>query len=216
MTQSRFLTWMGNDDKKESRKKLIIKLRDGKEREIQHMISTSFWSADGKPISIEEFITGMFGAMPEFFKTEAELREIWSNPKTRKTFLDKLAELGYGKDELVILQKMIKAEQSDLLDVLSYISFLIQPITRVKRVAQAQDHIFKGLNLKQQEFIEFVLLKYKEKGVEELDEDKLPVLLNLKYDAIANAVQSLGEVDEIRSVFFDLQKHLYAESPQPS
>ncbi|HUN03222.1 MAG TPA: DEAD/DEAH box helicase family protein, partial [Niabella sp.] len=31
-------------------RKVKIKLRDGKEREIQHMISTSFWSADGTPI----------------------------------------------------------------------------------------------------------------------------------------------------------------------
>ena len=40
----------------EPRQKLKIKLRDGKEREIQHMIATSFWSADGKPISVEEFM----------------------------------------------------------------------------------------------------------------------------------------------------------------
>ena len=39
----------------EIKKKLKIKLRDGKEREIQHMISTSFWSADGKPISAQDF-----------------------------------------------------------------------------------------------------------------------------------------------------------------
>ena len=49
-------------------KKLKIKLRDGKEREIQHMVSTAFWSADGKPISVEEFLNNMFGALPEFFK----------------------------------------------------------------------------------------------------------------------------------------------------
>ena len=35
----------------EKRKTIKIKLRDGKEREIQHMVSTSFWSADGKPIT---------------------------------------------------------------------------------------------------------------------------------------------------------------------
>ena len=45
--------------------------------------------------------------------------------------------------------------------------------------------------------------KREEKGVEELDEEKLPVLLNLKYHAIANAEQSLGSVDSIRSIFFD-------------
>ncbi|HEY3390161.1 MAG TPA: DEAD/DEAH box helicase family protein, partial [Prolixibacteraceae bacterium] len=37
-------------------KKVKVKLKDGKEREIQHMISTSFWGANGKPISSEEFL----------------------------------------------------------------------------------------------------------------------------------------------------------------
>src|SRR3989344_5520002 len=96
----------------EEKKRVVkIKLRDGKEREIKHMISTSFWSSDGKPISIQEFMDNMFGAMPEFFKNEEELRKIWSNPTTRKVFLDKIAEKGFGKDELEILQKMIDAEQ---------------------------------------------------------------------------------------------------------
>ena len=37
------------------RQKIKIKLHDGKERDIQSMIETSFWSADGRPISAEEF-----------------------------------------------------------------------------------------------------------------------------------------------------------------
>ena len=195
----------------EPKKKLKIKLRDGKEREIKHMISTSFWSADGKPISIQEFMDNMFGALPEFFESEEELRKIWSNPTTRKAFLDSIAKIGYGKDELETLQKMIDAEQSDLFDVLLYLSFLTQPISRVRRVTQAKDKIFKGLDEQQKEFLDFVLSKYKEKGVEELDEEKLPILLNLKYHAIANAEQSLGTVDKIRSIFFDFQKNLYAK-----
>ena len=176
------------------------------------MISTSFWSADGKPISLREFMDNMFGAMPEFFKSEEELRRIWSNPTTRKAFLEKIAEIGYGKDELETLQKMIDAEQSDLFDVLTYISFLTQPITRVQRVGQAKKKIFEGLEEKQKEFLDFVLSKYEEKGVEELDEEKLPILLNLKYHAIANAEQSLGSVENIRSIFFSFQKDLYAKA----
>jgi len=194
-----------------SKKKLKIKLSDGKEREIQHMISTSFYSADGKPISIQEFMDNMFGAMPEFFKSEEELRKIWSNPTTRKAFLDSIAEKGFGKDKLETLQKMIDAEQSDLFDVLTYVSFLTQPISRTQRVEQSKDKIFKGLDEKQKEFLDFVLSKYEEKGVEELDEEKLPVLLNLKYHAIANAEQLLGSVDSIRSIFFAFQKNLYAK-----
>ncbi len=194
----------------ELKKKLKIKLRDGKEREIQHMVSTSFWSADGKPISIQEFMDNLFGAMPEFFKDEEELRKIWSSPITRKVFLDKIAEIGYGKDELEALRKMIDAENSDLFDVLAYVSFLKQPISREQRVEQAYDKIFKDLSDTQKEFLEFVLSKYTERGVEELSEERLPVLLNLKYFAIANAEQTLGSVDSIRSIFFNFQEDLYS------
>lgn len=195
----------------EPKRKLKIKLRDGKDREIQHMIATSFWGADGKPVSVQEFMDNMFGAMPEFFKSEEELRKIWSDPVTRKAFLEKIAAIGYGKDELEMLQKMIDAENSDLFDVLNYVSFLNPTLSRAERVEQAKGEIFEGLDQSQKEFLDFVLSKYEEKGVEELDEEKLPVLLNLKYHAIANAVDALGEVDSIRSIFFNFQETLYSK-----
>jgi type I restriction enzyme R subunit len=196
----------------EPKARLKIRLRDGKEREIQHTIATSFWSADGKPISIQEFMDNMFGAMPDFFKNEEELRRMWSNPTTRKAFLEKISALGYGKDELETLQKMIDAEQSDLFDVLAYISFLTPPITRKQRVERARIKIFEGLNSQQKEFLEFVLAKYEDRGVEELEEEKLPILLNLKYRAIADAEKVLGGVEKIRSTFFDFQKNLYRKT----
>lgn len=205
-------TIISEEKTEEPKKKIKIKLRDGKEREIQHMIATSFWSADGKPISVEEFMNNLFGAMPEFFQSEEELRKIWSNPTTRKALLEKMESYGYGRDELETLQKMIDAERSDLFDVLAYISFLSQPITRKERVQKNKGKILEGLDEKQKEFLEFVLAKYEDRGVEELDEEKLPILLNLKYHAIADAEQSLGEVDQIRAMFFSFQKNLYARA----
>ncbi|MHB8125298.1 MAG: type I restriction-modification enzyme R subunit C-terminal domain-containing protein [Desulfitobacteriaceae bacterium] len=196
-------------DEKEKKKKLKIKLRDGKEREIQHMISTSFWSANGRPISAEEFLHNLFGTLPDFFKSEDELRTIWSNPMTRKTFLEKLADAGYGKDELTTLQRLIDAEKSDLFDVLEYVSFAVKPITREIRVAEAESSIFTGLDNKHKEFLEFVLAKYIETGVEELDQEKLPSLLELKYHSITDAVEELGGVDSIQNTFIAFQKYLY-------
>jgi len=193
----------------ESKKKIKIKLRDGKEREIQHMIATSFWSADGRPISAEEFLQNMFGKLPDFFKSEEELRKVWSNPITRKILLEKLADAGYGKDELTTLQKLINAEKSDLFDVLEYVSFAVKPITREARVAKAQSNIFALLNNKQKEFLEFVLSKYIETGVEELDQEKLPDLLTLKYHALDDAKEMLGSVENIHTIFIDFQKYLY-------
>ena len=198
-----------NIEDKEKKVKLKIKLRDGKEREIQHMISTSFWDASGKPISVQEFMDNMFGVLPELFKNENELRKIWSNPNTRRAFLDKLDQLGFGKSQLEALQKMIDAENSDLFDVLTYISFLSKPISREDRVNENKEVIFSSLNEKEKEFVDFVLNKYKERGVEELDEEKLPVLLNLKYYSPADAINVLGDVDRIRAIFFDFQKNLY-------
>ena len=193
-------------------KRVKIKLKDGKEREIQHMIATSFWSADGKPISAEEFLNNLFGELPNFFKNEDELRILWSNPMTRRTLLEKLDEAGFGKEELNTLKKLIDAEKSDLYDVLEYVfNSDIKPITREERVSRAEATIFALLNDKQKEFIEFVLSKYIETGVEELDQEKLPILLTNKYQSLEDAKEILGDVSNITSLFIEFQQHLYLQ-----
>ena len=191
------------------KKKVKIKLRDGKEREIQHMISTSFWGADGKPISVEEFLNNLYGALPSYFQNEEELRHIWSNPITRKALLDKLADAGYGQSELAELQKLVDAEKSDLFDVLEYISFNIQPMTREIRVSQTKPRILDGLSLEHKGFLEFVLFKYIDTGFEELDQSRLPNLIELKYHSLTDAAEALGGVDEIINLFVNFQQHLY-------
>ncbi len=195
---------------KEKRKRIKVKLKDGKEREIQSMISTSFWSADGKPISAEEFLNNLFGELPNLFKSEDELRTLWSNPITRRTLLEKLDAAGFGKEELTTLQKLIDAEKSDLFDVLEYVfNSDIKPMTREARVAAAQATIFALLDNKQKEFIEFVLSKYVETGVEELDQEKLPILLTNKYQSLEDAKEILGDVANISRLFIEFQQHLY-------
>jgi type I restriction enzyme R subunit len=198
------------EEKKERRKKIKVKLRDGKDREIQHMMSTSFWGSDGKPISAEEFLNNLFGALPEFFKNEGELRKIWSNPITRKTLLQKLDDAGYGKDQLTALQKLVDAEKSDLFDVLEYV-FNSENImmTREERVLATQATIFALLNDKQKEFIDFVLSKYIESGFEELDQEKLPILLTNKYQTFEDAGLQLGDLSKVKDLFIGFQSQLY-------
>jgi type I restriction enzyme R subunit len=128
---------------------------------------------------------------------------------TRKTLLARLSDAGYGREELSTLQKLIDAEKSDLFDVLEYVSFAVKPITREARVATSQPAIFALLDNKQKEFLEFVLSKYIESGVEELDQEKLPVLLQNKYQSLGDAIDILGDVPGISSLFVDFQKFLY-------
>jgi type I restriction enzyme R subunit len=198
------------DDDGVKRGKVKVKLRDGKEREIQSMSSTLFWSADGRPISAEEFLNNLFGELPKLFKDEHELRLLWSQPMTRRALLAKLDEAGFGQQELAVAQKLIDAEQSDLFDVLEYIfDNQFTPITRKERVDAAQAVIFSFLDEVQKEFISFVLSKYVETGVDELDQDKLPILLANKYDSIEDAKKVLGDVADIKKLFVEFQAHLY-------
>lgn len=193
-------------------KKVKIKLRDGKEREIQSMISTSFWGADGKPISAEQFLNNLFGELPNLFKSEAELRTLWSNPMTRKVLLEKLDAAGFPKSDLLIVQSLVNMENSDLFDVLEYVfNGNYNSLTREQRVAASQATIFALLDNKQKEFIEFVLSKYVETGVEELDQDKLPILLTNKYQSLEDAKEVLGNVGDISKLFIEFQKYLYEE-----
>ncbi|MFA5646457.1 MAG: DEAD/DEAH box helicase family protein [Candidatus Ratteibacteria bacterium] len=187
-----------------------VRLGDGREREIQHIASTYFYGPDGTPISVQDFLNNFYGDIPNFFKSEEELQKIWSQPDTRKALLRRLEYAGYGEGELAELQKLIGADKSDLLDVLVYIAYEITPISRERRVANAQTRIFDGLNNSQKEFLEFVLSKYIETGVYELDQEKLPNLLTLKYKAVQDAEDILGQADVIRDTFIGFQRYLYA------
>jgi type I restriction enzyme, R subunit len=195
----------------EKKQKVRIKLADGKERTLQYMTATTFWSVDGKPMSAAQFVEQLFGDLPALFKDEDELRAIWGKPDTRKALLKGLEEKGYGEEQLDEVRKLINAEDSDLYDVLSYISFALPAISRLERVAAHQSQIYNEYkDEKQQGFLGFVLGHYVERGVGELSEDKLPQLIELKYDAVADAVTELGSVTSIRKLFIDFQKHLYA------
>jgi len=196
----------------ERKQKIKIKLRNGKEREIQSMISTSFWSADGKPISAEEFLNNLFGELPKLFKDEEELRKLWSNPITRKVLLENLDAAGFPKDDLLTLQKLVDMEKSDLYDVLEYVfngDYIA--MTREARAKAAEATIFALLNDKQKEFITFVLSKYIETGVDELDQEKLPILLTNKYQSLEDAKEILGDVANISRLFIEFQEHLYKQ-----
>jgi type I restriction enzyme R subunit len=109
------------------RQRIVIKLADGKERQFQSMSATSFWSMNGKPMSAAQFLESLYGSLPELFRDEDELRQIWSLPSTRKALLVALEEKGFGPDTLAECQKLIDAENSDLYDVLAYVAFAQQP-----------------------------------------------------------------------------------------
>ena len=205
----------GDDDTsgQPRRQKARIKLGDGKERSIQHMMVTSFWHPDGTPMSSQQFLELLYGKLPEFVKDEAELRELWSSPDTRRKLLQGLGEKGFGAAQLAEMQMIINAANSDLFDVLAHVAYALQPIPREERAAHARLYIHSKCTSKQQLFLNFVLQHYVMLGVQELALEKLTPLLQLRYqNSIADAVADLGRPEDIGQLFSGFQRYLYEAS----
>ncbi|MCF6191191.1 MAG: DEAD/DEAH box helicase family protein [Cocleimonas sp.] len=192
------------------RQVIKVTLSDNKVREIDSMVKTSFWSASGTPISAEEFLKQLYGDLPSFFESEEQLRKIWSLPSTRKKLLTELEEKGYNEDQLEDLKHAIKAKGCDIFDVLNYVAYTKDFVPRLERAEQAKIMLF-DYEPNQQAFLNFVLEQYVKEGVSELDDDKLPALLKIKYNDISDAKAKLGEIKSIRESFIGFQEFLYRD-----
>ena len=190
--------------------KVVIKLSDGKTREIKHVSSVMYLDPDGKPITAKEFLERMFKDLPQFFENEDQLREIWSTPDTREKLLADLLEAGYDDEKLNGMKDLIDAKDSDVYDVLAYVAYETEPYSRAERVARARPAILEVFtDAKQQEFIEFILERYVEDGVRELARYKMNSLVKLKYDNAHDAIAILGSTGIIKETFAGFQKYLY-------
>lgn len=196
----------------DARPTVKIKLADGKERTIRHLMVTTYWHPDSSaPVSADQFIEVLLGKLPELFRNENELRALWSDPQTRRKLLERLAEKGFGGPQLAEMQRIIDAENSDVFDVLAHVAYASPPRTRQERAALAITRLPRApFNNKQCAFLQFVLAQYIREGVRELDVEKLTPLLNLRYhNSLADAVADLGRPEEINKLFSGFQKYLY-------
>ena len=200
------------DDAEEEEKpeKLEIRLSSGHTMSIKHIKSDMFWGPDGVPVSAEEFLRMMFGKLPEFFTDEAELREKWSSPTTRRELLNQMADQGYGEDVLKQIRSLIDADDCDLLDVLEYIAYQKKPVNRAAGVQNAQ--LYTGQQTPEQvAFIQYLVSVYVKVGIDELEADRLPKLMANKYGTILEGTNALGGIEGARGTFYSFQRSLYQQ-----
>jgi type I restriction enzyme R subunit len=191
--------------------KLVIKLADGKERQIQFMTATNFVGADGRLLSAAQFLQLLYDTLvlPEYLKDEDQLREIWSDPATRKHLLGRLEDAGFGRENLAQIQTIIAAENSDLFDVLQFVAYNKPTMTRAERVEASISDIHGELDPRQQEFVDFIMTQYVQLGVDELDREKLPQLIEVKYGNLNDGLDKIGGIDKAMAAFLGSQRRLY-------
>lgn len=157
------------------KERLEIRLADDRILKIVN-IETRYIDENGKPISATDFLQKLIGQLPELYEDEAQLRALRANPETRDSLLNQLAQMGIDAEQLNSLKTMFEAEDSDIFDILAHISFNTDIKKRTQRVAYVKDTqiVFDHYeNLKAKEFLEFILEKYAEHGIFELQRNNL-------------------------------------------
>ena len=76
-------------------------------------------------------------------------------------------------------------------------------------MATHRERLFSDYDYRQREFLNFVIDHYIQDGVGELAQDKLPQLIELKYQTPTDAIAELGSVENIREAFIGFQARLY-------
>jgi type I restriction enzyme R subunit len=200
-------------DEEERPEKIVIKLADGKARQIRYLATTSYWSHDGTPITAQQFMAQLFGDLQGLIESEEQLRAIWSDPDQREHFIERLAEMDYDHDRLDDMRRLIDAPDSDIFDVLAYVRFTLAPLARRERAEQACATGLNGYEPEMRGFLEYILRAYEMHGVEELAPRKIPDFLRIRYGGTNDAKRVLGSAADIRSAFVSIQSHLFQSRP---
>ena len=195
--------------KEDKPEKTVVRLADGKEREIKYTVDTKFYM-DGKPVSPHEFLEKLFGEIPDLFTDEDDLRKQWSDPRTREALLLGLAERGFEEDKLQALKELVDAKDSDVYDVLRYIAYAKETMTRYERSRIVREYYLDQLDTNERDFVDFVLSVYERDGEKELTMEKLKNLVSIKYHTLHDAERVLGSAQEIVHDYLEMQRELYA------
>jgi len=200
-----------NEEAYEKKEKLIVKLSNGREIKVID-VETRYIDEDGKPLTAREFLEKLVGTLPALYKSEEELRKLWTKPETRERLLQRLAEVGFDSEQLNTLRDMVANPQCDIYDVLAHISFSSDIKTRKERAVKVRDdNTFFTVysDLKAREFLEFVLENYEKYGIEELQRDKLGDLVKLKLGTSKDAKDVFGNMNNLLDAYYKLQENIY-------
>lgn len=200
----------GGDDAEPLKEKIVVKLSDGSIRRIKYIASTTYWSPEGKPISVQEFLERLFGDLTGIVTDEDQLRAVWSDPDNRERFLEQLSDRGYDRDRLDDIRRLVDAPESDLFDVLSYVLFTNSPKTRHDRADSVRNGSLVEAGIDMKELLLAILGAYETRGESELATKKLGLFLTARFGSVSEGKARLGGISEVRSAFRKMQKDLYS------
>ena len=189
--------------------RIIITLSDGKERSIQYLKTTNYMGPDGRLMSAVDFLKMLFGDLKGLVADEDRLREIWSNPETRRSFMEQLREREYTSEVLEEVRALVDAPNSDLFDVLGYVLFANPPVTREERAESLEKNGLEDVDGEMRKFLLRILASYEKSGEDELSVERLTQHMKAVYGSVIAGTEKLGEASTVRSAYLKMQERLY-------
>ena len=190
--------------------KIEVRLADGKARSIQYISATTYWSADGKPISATQFLERLFGDLAGMVADEDQLRATWADPDNREKFLERLHDRGYDRGRLNDIRQLVDAPDSDLFDVLGYVLYANPPRTREERADDVRQGGLEQADAELRELLLGILQAYETHGESELATAKLQSFMIGRYGSVGEGKGRLGELPAVQTAFRQMQVRLYA------
>lgn len=208
-----YTTGGGDIERPVPKEKIKVNLSSSRVIEISE-INVQYIDEDGRPLTAEEFLKRIMGYLPELYKDEQQLRTLWANPNTRQNALDYLKSKNIAEEHLESLKQIIDAKDCDIFDVLNHLSYNKALKTRSTRATNVRNdrqffEVYK--NIKAQEFLKFLLERYEQDGINELNRDKLSELIKLKKMDTNEVVNLFGGADKLVEAFIKLQEQIYNE-----
>ena len=152
----------------------------------------------------------LFGTLPHFLDGEDDLRERWSQPDTREQLLKVLADSGFPEDKLELTRRFLEMEQCDMLDVLAYLAYNTTPVDRKRRAEVLKKQAIHLYTTAQREFVNYIMDLYVRNDFKELGAEKLPDLIQMKYNSTTDAVRTLNlQPIQLKDFYWGMQKMLY-------
>jgi type I restriction enzyme, R subunit len=190
---------------------LIVELDAGREVRVIDIETRYIDPETGKLLSSKDFLMKLVYKLPMFYRDEAQLRAIWSDPETREDLLAHLANIGIGADQLEDLTRMFEAENSDIFDVLAHLSYGTDIRYRTERRDIASSILDEYESLDAQAFLDFLLQLYVRNGILEFRKDGLSKKIELFGRTPKDLASVFGSNTALREAYYKVQESLYVK-----
>jgi type I restriction enzyme R subunit len=176
---------------------------------IAHEVTQDL-TADGKLLTVTEFIDYTAGRVRSMCRDPADLLDRWLDGRRRTEILDELSSRGIDFTDLANAAKQPDADPFDLLCHLAFNAPLRTRRERAERLRKEKTDFFDQYGPKAKAVLLDILMKYEDHGAEQfeiLDVLKVPPISD--RGNVREIIQMFGGADRLRAAVSQLQTELY-------